>query len=238
MSESVRGVRLEGFHAVKHALRFGARPSLLVTDDPAAVEELRVELAPDLDLGAAGLEVVDEETWARLVPRGLPSPLLGEAPRPRWTLADATGRDGPVVVLEQPRHLGNLGAVVRVAAAAEAAGVVVVGDADPFHPIAVRAAAGLHWAVPVVVATLEAVRDAAVAAGRRVVALDEGGAPLGAGTLDDAVLLVGTERHGLSSGARDLAEDDVVAIGMRAGVSSLNLATAVAVALYVGASRD
>ncbi len=54
---------------------------------------------------------------------------------------------GPVVVLERPRHLGNLGAVVRVAAAADAGGVLVVGDADPWHPTAVRAAAGLHLAL-------------------------------------------------------------------------------------------
>ena len=48
---------------------------------------------------------------------------------------------------------------------------------------------------------------------------------------DDAVLAFGSERHGL--GAALLARADArVGIPMRPGVSSLNLATAVAVALY------
>ena len=48
---------------------------------------------------------------------------------------------------------------------------------------------------------------------------------------DDAVLAFGSERHGL--GAALLARADArVGIPMRPGVSSLNLATAVAVVLY------
>lgn len=229
-------VRLEGFHAVKHALRFGAQPTRLVTPDLAAVEELRRTLAPDLDLDAAGLVEVDITEWGRLAPRGLPSPVLGAAARPNWLLADAVSGVGPIVALEQPRHLGNLGAVVRVAAAAGAAGVVVIGDADPFHPTVVRAAAGLHWAVPVVSAALGEVVAAARVAGRRLVALHGEGRPLRPGDVpDDALLLAGTERHGLS-GAALAAVDERLRIPMRAGVSSLNLATAAAVALYVGAA--
>ena len=46
-------------------------------------------------------------------------------------LADA--RDAPVVLLEDPRDLGNMGACVRVAAAADAAGVLSTGSHDPWH---------------------------------------------------------------------------------------------------------
>lgn len=231
-------IRLEGFHTVKHALRFGARPTSLVTPDAAAVERLRGALAPDLDLRAAGMVEVDDADWSRLAPRGLPSPLLATAPRPRWTLDDAAGGDGRLVVLEQPRHLGNLGAVVRVAAAASAAGVVVVGEADPFHPTVVRAAAGLHWALPVVPAPLAAVVAACRDTRRLLVALDHAldrdVVELAADVLaGDVALVLGTERHGLSRAAR-AAVDRTVRIPMRAGVSSLNLATAAAVALYVG----
>lgn len=225
-------MRLEGFHAVKHALRFGASLDSLVTPDPEAVERLRAELAPDLDLGGAGLRTVDVATWRTLAPRGMPSPLLAEAPRPAWSLADAGARRGSLVVLEQPRHLGNVGAVVRVAAAADAAGVVVVGDADPFHPTVVRAAAGLHWALPVVRARFEEVVATCRTAGRALVGLDERGPALGTGTpVGGAALVLGTERHGLSPVAR-AAVDRTVGIPMRPGVSSLNLATAAAVALY------
>jgi len=47
----------------------------------------------------------------------------------------------------------------------------------------------------------------------------------------DAIVLVGTERGGLSATLRARAQR-TAAIPMRPGVSSLNLATAVAVALY------
>lgn len=227
-------VRLEGFHAVKHARRFGAELTDLVTTDLPTALALRDDLAPDLDLSDA--TQVDEGTWDRLVGRELPSPLFATCPRPSTSLDDALARPGPAVLLDDPRHLGNLGAVVRVAAARGAACVLTTGDADPWHPTAVRAAAGLHLALPV----LHVGRDEAVAAartaGRAVVVLDDAGTSL----LDqpprcDVVLVVGSERRGVSPLLRSAA-DRTVGIPMAAGVSSLNLATAAAVALY--AIRD
>jgi len=45
--------------------------------------------------------------------------------------------------------MGNVGACVRVAAAAGAAAVLTTGENDPWFPDAVRGAAGLHFALPV-----------------------------------------------------------------------------------------
>jgi len=132
----------------------------------------------------------------------------------------------PVVVLDAPRHLGNVGAAVRVAAAADAAGVVVVGEVDPWQPAAVRGAAGLQFALPCLRV------DAATCFDRPLVGFDAGGAPLAARAVAPASALVfGSERHGLTPATRR-AVDRLVALPMRRGVSSLNLATAVAAALY------
>jgi RNA methyltransferase, TrmH family len=222
-------VVLEGFHALKHAVRFGADVEVVLTPAAAALEQLRRALAPDLELPVAPMEL-SEDAWRSLVPRPLPSPALSVARRPPVDDAPRVlAAPGRIVVLEQPRHLGNLGAVVRVAAAADAGGVLVVGDADPWHPTAVRGAAGLQFA-------LRVARCDALPPGldRPVVALDAGGDPLVPGALPrDAVLLVGTERGGLSEELRARATRSV-AIAMREGVASLNLATAVAVALYSG----
>lgn len=219
-------VLLEGVHAIKHAVRFGADVEVVATPDLARVHDLLAALAPDVELPADRTVEVGADAWRSLVPRELPSPALAVARRPEVSVDDVLGAVGRVVVLEAPRHLGNLGAVVRVAAAAGAGGVLVVGDADPWHPTAVRAAAGLQFALPV--ARVDALPETA----RRLVALDPGGDELGPGDLPtDAVLLVGTERGGLSRGS--LARADArVRLPMRAGVSSLNLATAVAAALY------
>ena len=218
-------VLLEGMHALKHAVRFGADVEVVVTPDATALQQLFDGLAADVSLPVRPLEL-DAETWRTLVARDLPSPALSVARRPRVTPEQVLTAAGRIVVLEQPRHLGNVGAVVRVAAAAAAGGVLVVGSSDPWHPTAVRGAAGLQFALPVTRA------DHLPRIDRPLVALDGGGAPLGPGVLpSDAVLLVGTERGGLSDDLRRRA-DARVAIPMRDGVSSLNLATAVAVALY------
>jgi tRNA G18 (ribose-2'-O)-methylase SpoU len=62
------------------------------------------------------------------------------------------------------------------------------------------------------------------------VVLDADGDP-GADLPPDAVLVVGTERDGVGADLRGRA-DLVLALPMRPGVSSLNLATATAAALY------
>jgi RNA methyltransferase, TrmH family len=209
-------VRLEGFHALKHARRFGAEVVAEVTADPERLARLAAELAPDLDL-----ESVVTVPPGALGPRPHPTRVLAVARRPPF---DPAGLGpGRVVLLERPRHLGNVGAVVRVAAAAGAAGVLTTGDRDPWDPAALRGSAGLHFALPVG-------RVERPPADRPLVALDPAGERLGP-LPDDAVLAFGSERDGLSSEL--LARADLrVAIPMRAGVSSLNLATAAAVALY------
>ncbi len=212
-------VPLEGFHAVKHALRFA--PHLVTGVVVRSVKEaaaLAAALAPDvLDLL---LELAVEG------PVDHPTGITGTGRRPPDGSKVLTARAAPLVLLDDPRHPGNAGAVVRVAAAAGASGVALLGTLDPWHPAVVRGAAGLHFALPVLTlgpADLSSITGP-------VIGLDAEGEPF-AGLPDDAVLAVGSERRGLSDAVRARA-DLVVALPMRDGVSSLNLATAVSAALY------
>lgn len=222
-------VVVEGFHALKHALRFGAELEVAVTTDRAAIEALARVLAPDLVTRLAALvEDGPASLLAELVraPAGVPVAAIARRPvvDPAAVLAQ---RDAaPVVLLDRPTHLGNVGAVVRVAAAAGAAGVLATGPHDPWHPAALRGSAGLHFALPV--ARLGDLPTVA----RPMIAFDAEGEPLGRAPLPAGALLAfGSERRGLGPELRARA-DRLVAIPMRPGVSSLNLATAVAVALY------
>ncbi|HRY23572.1 MAG: TrmH family RNA methyltransferase [Geminicoccaceae bacterium] len=219
-------VVLEGLHAVKHALRFGVVPRLVISDAPASVLALAAELAPDVQARlAALLEPVTTAEFAALAPEPPATRLIAVADRPVWPGSSTAA--GPIVVLDRPRHPGNLGAVVRVAAAAGAAAVWTLGGVDPWSAAAIRGSAGLHMALPV-----EA-PDELPPTGRPIIALADGGEPLGPGTLPgDAVLLFGSERDGLAPHLRRVASR-IVTIPMRPGVSSLNLATAVAVVLYL-----
>ncbi|MDI3270397.1 MAG: TrmH family RNA methyltransferase [Bacillota bacterium] len=222
---------LEGFHPLKHALRFGAQVVRAVSPEPEAIHRLAESLAPDvLPWLEDHLEPIPKEIFSRQTPYPLPSPVLALAPRPpidAGALLREEGRNAPLLLLEHPSHLGNVGAAIRVAAAAGARGVVVTGPQDPWHPAALRGAAGLQFALPV----------AAVAEGLPPVkgplwALHPEGDPLESTPIpSEAMLVFGSERRGLSRDILKRAERRV-AIPMTPGVSSLNLATAVAVVLY------
>lgn len=220
---------LEGFHALKHALRFGAEVVEAAASDREELERLAADLAPDL-AGSFGERVtpVEPEVLGRMVPQAPRTGVVAIARRPAvdvpGTLVD--DRPAPIVLLEDPRTMGNMGACVRVAAAADAAGVLTTGSNDPWHPEALRGAAGLHFALPVA-----AIEDLPWT-GRPLIAIDPEGGSLGSSTLDPrSILAFGTERYGLSPALLERA-DARLAIPMRAGVSSLNLATAVAAVVF------
>jgi TrmH family RNA methyltransferase len=220
---------LEGFHALKHALRFGAELIEAVASDGAELERLAAELAPDLS-GTLAQRVtpVDPEVLDRMAPHAPRTGVIAIARRPAVdpAAALASERAAPAVLLEDPRSMGNMGACVRVAAAAGAAAVLTTGSNDPWNPEALRGAAGLHFALPVAAVGELPPSD------RALVAIDPEGETGGLGALPPrAILAFGTERYGLS--AELLARADTrLAIPMREGVSSLNLATAVAAVLF------
>jgi TrmH family RNA methyltransferase len=223
---------LEGFHPLKHALRFGANVLEVVCRDVEELDRLAAQLADDQAQRIHELATpVKPEVFAQLAPLPPTTGVIALAERPAIDAAAilASERPGPIVLLEDPRDLGNMGACVRVAAAADAAGVLSTGSHDPWAPDALRGAAGLHFALGV--ARLEQL-DALSGSGRKLLALDPDGEPLQPHLLPaDAVLAFGTERYGLSD--QLLARADArINIPMRAGVSSLNLATSVAAVLF------
>jgi len=225
---------LEDFHPLKHAVRFGARVLEVVAVDSTRLRTLAERLAPDILDRLPDVEAVDATTLDALAPTRPPSGIVALARRPAVDVARLLGDEAPapVVLLENPSRLGNIGAAVRVTAAAGAAGLLALGEHDPWHPAAIRGGAGLQFAVPV------ARIDELPATDRPVVAVDPGGEPLHETVIPPRALLVfGTERDGVSDALLARAQHRV-AIPMEPGVSSLNLATAVAVVLYTWRFRQ
>jgi RNA methyltransferase, TrmH family len=223
---------LEGFHAVKHALRFGAELEELLTRDATALGRLADRLAPDIaERLATTAREVDGELFDQLAPLPPTTGVIALAARPPVVAAEVLATDGPapLILLENPRDLGNIGACVRVAAGAAAGGLLSTGSHDPWHPDALRGAAGLHFALPVArLAGLGALDRVE----RPLLALDPDGEDLDPARLDPrAILAFGTERDGISPELAARA-DGLLRIPMRAGVSSLNLATSLAAVLF------
>src|ERR1700761_5315264 len=94
---------LEGFHAYKHALRFGAVIETAVATDPGELERLAADLAPDLvgRIGDGG-GGVEAETLGGVVRQGPGTGVVAIARRRAADLeaALADPREAPVVLLE------------------------------------------------------------------------------------------------------------------------------------------
>lgn len=223
---------LEGFHPLKHAVRFDANLEIVITRDIALLERLCDMLAPDVWPRIKALSrIVDEKLFQGLAPVPPDSGVISIASRNVVHAPDLlrASRRSPLILLERPTHLGNVGAVVRVAAGAGASGVITIGPHDPWGPAALRGGAGLQFAVPVTRA--ESLNALDVRYGP-LLAVHPEGELLAPGRIpDEAILAFGSERRGLTDDLLERA-DGRIAIPMEPGVSSLNLATSVAVMLY------
>lgn len=138
------------------------------------------------------------------------------------------------IVLERVRSAGNLGSLLRSAAAVGAAGVVVLGPAiDLFAPDVVRASMGAIFTLRLCRSTpIEFERWADRHRVTVVGATPDGATPFQRARYPRPVaLMLGDERKGLSETQRRLC-DRHVAIPMVGDTDSLNLAVAGSVLLY------
>jgi TrmH family RNA methyltransferase len=134
-------------------------------------------------------------------------------------------RDSIVVALDGVQDPGNVGSIVRLAAAFDAAGVILLpGCADPFAPKAIRASAGAALSVPLAQISVDE--------------LIECGLPLIAASLDgdqrdpparEAVLVLGSEGSGVSEPIAARAQRIFIPMSHR--VESLNVGAAAAILL-------
>lgn len=221
---------IEGVQALKHAARFDAELEHVITCDISMLRKLLKGLAPDISQKILEQAVkVDETVFSKLSPQPPRTKVLALAKRKIYKLSDMIP-DKQVVFLEDPRDLENIGAVIRVCAAADIATVVISGPVDIWHPAVIRGAAGLQYALPVLNISLGELRKHFPK--RKIFALD----PLGEDITKfhipkDTILIFGTERSGITDKTLELS-DQIIRLPMKEGVSSLNLATSVAATLY------
>lgn len=222
---------LEGEKAIVDAVGAGVALEHLLHD--ASVKPGRLAA-----LAGAHPRLVSRKVLERLAETQTPQHLLAIARRRDVAAAEILKRQGPVVFLFGVQDPGNLGAIVRVAEAAGAAGVVAApGSADFFHPRAVRGSAGSVLRLPVSgKVSFEPFAADAKAAGRAVCgAVPQGGEnPFETAFPPACVLVIGAEGPGLPAGAYRCL-DRRLTIPMRPPVDSLNAAVAAALLLYSAA---
>ncbi len=137
-----------------------------------------------------------------------------------------------VLIPDQIRDPGNLGTLLRTAAAAGAQAVFIPPEtADAFSPKVVRAGMGAHFRIPVASLGWDEIR--AHLAGKTVFLADAGGQTScwGADFRQPLALIVGGEADGASESAKELA-NVMVNIPMPGKIESLNAGVAGAILMF------
>ena len=227
---------LDGAHLVAGAIA-AAVAFQLAAVTPASSEDADIRPLTDA-LQRLGVEVitVSASVMNAVSPVKTPSGIVALAERPP---ADAgrlyAGQAALVVAAVDVQDPGNLGAIVRVAEAAGATGVVAAGgSANPFGWKALRGSMGSALRLPIAseVAPDEAVADARRHGCRVIASVPRDGRPLFDVDLSGPIaILIGGEGHGLTP-ALVASADERVTIPMQAPVESLNAAVTAALLVY------
>jgi TrmH family RNA methyltransferase len=245
-------ILLDGLHLLQEARAAGVALS-------SAAFSTRALAAPDgqarrvaTTLAGLGCRVVQvsDQVLEAMSPASSPSGAVALATRPRHELADLLPPSLPrpfLCVAIDVQDPGNIGAIVRVAEAGGASGVIACGaSADPFGWKALRGAMGSAFRLPVV---REPDTTAALAAlAQQGVRLLAAAAPAnltatgGRGSFYDLPLdppcavLLGSEGHGLPPEIVSAA-DGLITIPMQPPVESLNVAVSAALIIYEARRR-
>jgi tRNA G18 (ribose-2'-O)-methylase SpoU len=225
---------LEGRKAVLDALsREGVAIREVWTSD-----ELAAEVAAEIEAAAAVRRVPVGRAPAHDVAR-----VSGTVtPQGVLALADDLGRaadeilaqaSAPVLLLDRVQDPGNVGAILRVAAAFRCGGVLVgSGTADPLGAKALRASAGTAIAVPFARGTPRGLLDTAARAGFACWLLDGVGEPLWDVVSRPARLLLAVGSEGAGAGEDvSRAATRRLAIPIAPAAESLNAGVAAGIAV-------
>jgi RNA methyltransferase, TrmH family len=218
---------LEGAHLVEAYLaRLGTPETIVVLDTAmkiAAVRQLLARVPPSRTL------IVDAAAWTEFTQLPIELAMLAMAPTPQPALRRAADF---CLLLEGVQDPGNVGSILRTAAAAGVAQVFLSKQcAFAWSPKVLRAGQGGHFHLEIF-EDIDLVEWARSYHGTTIAAVASGGEPLFTTDLRGPVAIaIGNEGAGLSEELRDAATRRVT-IPMPGNFESLNAAAAAAVCLF------
>lgn len=221
---------LDGAHLIEAALDAGVALKAVVVSDSGLARAEHQALVAAMPATVARYQVSDA-LFAHVSPVDSPSGVLAlidiPVPPAPGALTDS------VVVLERVQDPGNLGTILRTAAAAGIGAVLLTeGCVQAWAPRVLRAGMGAHFVLRIE-EQVDALARLADYPGRKLAtALSASACSLYATDLRGAVAwLFGAEGQGLSPALLGAA-DQCVIIPLAAGVESLNVGAAAAVCLF------
>lgn len=224
----------EGVRVVEELARSGfpVRGVLLSAD---AADSPRTAAVADLlrDRGVTVAEVTDRE-FASAAQTESPQGILAIADTPRAGLEPLEiGASARLLVLDGVQDPGNVGTILRTAAALGATATLALpGTVDLWNAKVVRSAMGAHFHHPALPCTWEELDSFRERHRIPLWAADAAGDPVEATSPPSRLaLILGNEGAGISAPSRDRAAR-LVALPIAPSVESLNVAVAAGILLY------
>lgn len=224
----------EGVRSVEELLRSGlpVRGALVA---PQLGEAPRGQLLR-ASLEAAGVEIseVSERDFRSAAETESPQGVLAIAEIPKLTLRKLdTAARCRLLVLDAVQDPGNVGTIVRTAAALGAtATIALTGTVDLWNPKVIRSSMGAQFVHPALHATASELFDFLVAENIELWSADAAGSSLAEEPAPPRLAVaVGNEGAGLSSEVRARSKR-IVSLPLTRGAESLNVAVAAGIILY------
>ena len=223
---------IEGPHLVSAYLASGGTPEALIVSEDAVGKR---DVSEIVDGAGVELVVVSKSAFRQIADAETPQGIAAEIaiPPAKVALADSPG----CVLLDGNQDAGNVGAILRSAAAFGIGDVLLAGGcADPWSPKVLRAAAGAHFSLRIALSR-SPLGDIERFGGVVACTVPRGGKPIGYADLKGRVLWIfGSEGQGIR---RELATraDVRVTIPMPGAIESMNVAAAAAICFYEASRR-
>jgi len=165
-----------------------------------------------------------------------PEGLLALFDQPTWTLDKIpSGHPDLFLVAQSIEKPGNLGAIVRTAAAAGVTAVLIADEAvDPFNPNAIRSSTGAVFTMPIVSASTEDLLAFLISRHAQILtsSLDAQTPYTNADLTGPTAIVIGSEDQGVTAPWKTAAHT-LIKIPMQQGlVDSLNASTSAAILLF------
>lgn len=226
----------EGLRAVIQAQQSSARIERVVFNPEELISDLGRETLQTAETAGIPLLEVSSEVLDSLARKEKPQGILAVVHQNWQKLSDVLKPPtGLWIGLEAIQNPGNLGTILRISDAVGANGLILLENStDPYDPMAVKASMGSVFTVPIYKAAQDELLDWLKAHSnlKAIGTSDRGAKDFSTFNYPaDCVLLMGSERQGLSD-ALLAACSDTVAIPMAGACDSLNIAVATGIIAY------
>lgn len=225
---------VEGIRGASDALAKGAEIRFAVCAPKLGGDERGRHVLETLERTGVDISWTEADGLARLSDTETSQGVILVCREPRWRLPDLADADGGFLLLDGVQDPGNVGTLIRAAAAFGLEGVLALeGTADPWSPKAVRAAAGAVFSIPVLVVPFGEVARWLGATHTTLLVSEAAASDVAGMRLPKRwALAVGNEGAGVGASVADAA-DATVGVPMTQDAESLNVGMAGAILLYV-----